>query len=446
MQCITDCDICQDGTISTAIHPMIGDQWSTIVEALPTSLDLEATARQTRALVRRREVRKATDLLRLVLAYAVCDWSLRLVGVWATLIGLAALSDIAVRKRLQHCQQWLGKILVVVLQEHQVQLSARPGVRLRLMDGTRISRPGSKGTDWVLHLSLDLGHLCLDGVEVTDAHSGETLARYPVQPGEIRVGDRGYAYASSLGPVLADDGLLVVRINWQNLPLERDDGSRVEVATLLRDWPPQQAAGEHPVWLPTAQGRFPMRLIIAPLPQEAADRARQRVYKTHRKKGRTPDERTLLAAGFTLLLTNLPTDPWPVTEILQLYRVRWQVELLIKRLKSVGHLDHLRAKDLHLAQVYLLAKLLAALFVDHLIHQVRTRCPAWFQSIQRPVNVWRLTAFGLDLLHMLVRGPLTLEQFLQALPRLERFLCDRPRKRRQQLAVSRLWLQQFVPC
>jgi hypothetical protein len=445
MQCTTNALTCQEEIALTVVPPLLTDQWSTLLQTLPSSLDLELTARATRALVRRREIQRAADLLRLVLVYSVCDWSLRLVGAWATLTGLAALSDIAVRKRLQHCQQWLGQILVALLQAHQLHLQAQPGVRLRLMDGTRVSRPGSKGTDWVLHLSLDLGHLCLDGVEVTDAHSGETLARYPVQPGEICVADRGYAYANSLGPVLASEGRLVVRINWQNLPLEWADGSRVEIARLLRAWPPQQTVVEYSLWLRTAQGRFAVRLVLAALPQEAADRARQQMYKRYSKKGRTPDERTVLAAGFTLLLTNLPADTWPTREVLALYRVRWQVEMLIKRLKSVGHLDHLRAKDPHLAQVYLLGKLLAALFVDHLTQQARYRCPTWFQNCERPVSVWRLAVLGLDAFRTLVRGPLTLDQIVQALPLLERFLCDRPRKRRQQLAVSRLWIEQLLP-
>jgi hypothetical protein len=218
----------------------------------------------------------------------------------------------------------------------------------------------------------------------------------------------------------------------------------VEIVRLLRDWPPQQAVVEHTLWLRTAQGRFAMRLILAALPQEAADRARQQVYKTHSKKGRTPDERTLLAAGFTLLLTNLSVDTWSVQELLALYRVRWQVELHIKRLKSLGHLDHLRAKDPRLAQVYLLGKLLAALLVDHLTQQARCRCPAWFQSRERPLSVWRLTILELDAFRALVRGPLTLDQILHNLPCLERYLCDRPRKRKQQLATSRLWVEQLL--
>ncbi|MGB9593423.1 MAG: transposase [Anaerolineae bacterium] len=82
--------------------------------------------------------------------------------------------------------------------------------------------------------------------------------------------------------------------------------------------------------------------------------ARRKARKAARKnKHRTPDERTLLAAGFVLVLTNLPVSAWPAQDVLGLYRFRWQVEMLIKRLKSLLALDGLRARDPHLAQAYL---------------------------------------------------------------------------------------------
>jgi hypothetical protein len=55
-------------------------------ERLPP--DLEASARASGALRRRREVRSGAALLRLVLAYALSGWPLRLVAVWAAVLGL----------------------------------------------------------------------------------------------------------------------------------------------------------------------------------------------------------------------------------------------------------------------------------------------------------------------------------------------------------------------
>jgi hypothetical protein len=249
-----------------------------------------------------------------------------------------------------------------------------------------------------------------------------------------------------MGPVLAGGSGLVVRINWQSVPLQYQAGDKVDLIAFLRSISPQQPVVEKNVWMQTPQGRFPLRLIVAMLPQEAADRARQRVRKAYRKKGKTPDARTLFAAGFTMVVSNLALELWPADQVLSLYRLRWQVELLFKRLKSLLHLDHLRAHDPQLAQTYLLGKLLSALLLDRLTHQVRRLCPEWFQSLERPVSVWRLTAFLYDSFRHLVRGEITLGKLFQALPHLGRFLCNSPRRRPQQLAHATSFLRRLSFC
>lgn len=141
-------------SVEALANPLIGDGWGEVVGRIP--VDLEATARAAGLMVRNREVRSASDLLRIVLAYALCDWSLRVVGVWSHLIGLGELSDVAVLKRVRSCQVWLGQIVLGCLLARRVEF-AEVGVRLRLIDATCVSRPGSRGTDWRVHLSLDLG-------------------------------------------------------------------------------------------------------------------------------------------------------------------------------------------------------------------------------------------------------------------------------------------------
>ena len=90
-------------------HSLVSDEWTEMSKRIP--VDVEALAQEAKALQRKRKVKSGTDLLRMVLAYSLCDWSLRLVGIWATVIGLADLSDVAVRRRLLNTQQWLGRII-----------------------------------------------------------------------------------------------------------------------------------------------------------------------------------------------------------------------------------------------------------------------------------------------------------------------------------------------
>ena len=72
----------------------------------------------------------------------------------------------------------------------------------------------------------------------------------------------------------------------------------------------------------------------------------------------------MLAADWILLLTSLDPTAAPAPVALELYRLRWQVELAFKRLKSLGHLDQLPAKDPDLARSWLYANLIAAILTD----------------------------------------------------------------------------------
>lgn len=424
---------------------MVVQDWEQLRTILPT--DLDASAEATRALLRRREVRQASDLLRLILVYAVCDWSLRVVGAWAAVIGLATLSDVALVKRLRNSKAWVGHLIVDVLARRMV-LRPQAGVRLRIVDATVITQPGSRGVDWRVHLSLDLGSMCLDGIEVTDAKGGETLARFPSQAGDIRVADRGFAFASGIGAVLADQASIVVRIRWQNLPLQDEQGQRFDIVSWLQDSfrPPVKSPHSVQLWLPTPQGRFAVRLLAASLPLEATERARRRAREQAAKKGYTPDERTLIVAGYILILTNLPSEQWSTEQVLDLYRVRWQIEMHIKRLKSLLVLDGLRAHEPRLAQTYLLAKLLAALLLEQLTTASIQRIPDWLASLYRPLSPWRLATLAWEHLRSVLRGPLLWSTFLDKLPMLQRFLCDSPRKRRQQLASARALLSLLSGC
>ena len=418
--------------------PELGKELEQALAGVRQELDLERTARESGALVRRRGVRRADDLLRIVLGYSVLDWSLRLLGAWCLVLGLADLSKTALRNRLRQANVWVGRLVVLLLWQQKVLFPPPGRVRIRLVDASVISQPGSRGTDWRLHLGFDLGSAGLDWVEVTDAHGGESLTRFAFEPGDLCIADRGYAIRKEVGHVLGSGAWLLARIGWSKLPLEVAAGQPYDLIGWLRQLPPDPTAlpRQAQVWVSTPQGRFELRLIARALPAPAVEEARRRLRKQAHKHGRTVDARSLLAAGCMLLVTNLPETDWPAEQVLLMYRFRWQVELAFKRLKSLLRLDALRAKDPQLAQVYLLGKLLGALLLDRIQRGLAQTYPDWFAALDRPLSLWRLTALLWDEIRTLIRGPVTLIRILSVLPRLGRFLSDEPRKRRSQRALA----------
>ena len=145
------------------------------------------------------------------------------------------------------------------------------------------------------------------------------------------------------------------------------------------------------------------------------------------------------------MVTSLPAAQWTAQDILDLYRLRWQVELIFKRLKSLLHLDHLRAKGPALAQTYLLGKVLAALIIDTMSNRAARRCPALFDLTERPVSPWRWTALCRDVLRSAVRGSLSWRRLLDRLPYLKRYLCiSRRHDRPYQVRVARNLLERLL--
>jgi hypothetical protein len=344
---------------------MIENEWGCILSLLPSDLDESAAAKL--ALVRRREIRCASDLLRLAFAYALCDFSLDQTAAWAALVGIGKLSSPAVFKRLCQAETWLGYLLLQWLREHGLTASLPP-LDVRVLDATVVSGPGSRGTDWRVHLGLDLAHSRISTAELTGPEGGETLLRHHIEPGQIALADRGYGHREGVVSVLQQQGHVVVRIGCHNFPLETTGGQPVE----LPAWMAILRVGEIGDWqvqFRTHNQAWPVRLIALRKTQAAAEQEQARLQHEATRKGRRPDPDSLKAAHFVILITDLSAPQLSATDALELYRLRWQIEMCFKRLKGILHLDHLRAQTPTMARSYLYAKLLGALVVDELCHR-----------------------------------------------------------------------------
>jgi hypothetical protein len=362
-------------------------QWQQLVSQVSAVIDLETSAQETKALVRRREIRSGETLLRLALAYGPGGLSLRSAAAWAGANGLAELSDTAVMNRLRGAADWLGSIAGALLPRGQAGrpvAATLPGRRLRIVDGSVITRPGSHGTDWRLHATYDPASSRFTDLELTDQHGAESFAHATLAPGDVALGDRGYARPGELHAVLQRGADFIVRIGPASLRLLQPDGTPL-VWPALFDKVPAGGTVEQRVMVAKA-GKgikrcgpplFPARLIVSRLPAAAARRAQRRVRRKHSKcrAGGMLQPLTVQSAGFVVILTSLPATV-SAADVLAAYRLRWQVELAFKRLKSLLGLDRLPAKCPALARSWLFAHLILALLIDDLAQDLLDSPPS----------------------------------------------------------------------
>jgi hypothetical protein len=349
-----------------------------VVRHLPPGFDFEATARLRGAFLRPREVKSARALFQLAMAYGGCGMSLRETCAWAAAAGLADLANPSLLERLCKAAPWLGDIVAALISHRAKQepMKRWASYRLRAVDGTSISEPGADGTTWRLHVGYALATGQVDQITLTDMRGAENLQRIAYQPGDIVLADRGYAHARHLRPVIDAGAHFIVRMGWNALRLLKpDDGTPFDLFAALA----AQTDQESEVAVSLDDGlmaeRLNLRLVIRRKSDKEAEAEKKRQIKRANRKGKKIDPRSLQAAHYILLLTSLPTDVFPFTDVLALYRFRWQIELAFKRMKSLAGLDQLEAKKPELAQAWIYAKLIVFLIAEQNAGQVPDSSP-----------------------------------------------------------------------
>jgi hypothetical protein len=347
-------------------------------------------ARECQAFQRARVLASPEDLLYLLLLYSIADLSLReIAGVCAG--SGKPLTDEAVRQRLGACPQWVESLLGKMLPASRLPARRPDPWQLLLCDGSQISGPGARGTDYRWHLAYDPVAQQIRELHVSDVHTGESLTRFALGPGTVVLGDRNFAKAPALVATRRQGAHVVVRMTPQYLKLWTRAGVAFDLVAALR------AAGEQLRVSfalqvrdePRGQG-LPVWIHALHLNEQACNRARRRAHRQARRRGRTPRAQTLFLSEWVLVLTTLPPEELSAEGILELYRIRWQVELVIKRYKSLLAAARMRAqRGSPLATVYLVGKLLFAVLVER--RAMARLGTEWTQMLSvRHATWWRI--------------------------------------------------------
>ena len=340
---------------------LISSDWDIVKGFLPA--DWQESARQCGALRRCRNVDSAETLLRLILLHVAGGLSLRQTTVRAAAFGWATLSDVAFLKRLRASANWLESLCwgLYSCWDWPEGLNTG-GRRWRIVDATTAQEPGATGIDWRVHYVVRLPSLACDFVSVTGVRGGETLCRIPVRAGDVLLADRGYSHRAGVAWVVCQKGDVVVRHQGSNFPLQDRNGHEFDLLAALRGLR-QHDPGTWKVQFEHEGQIWPVWLHAVRKSAAAAERAKEQLRK-ERGEGLQPE--TLELAEYVVVLTSLDPKQFPARQVLGLYRGRWQIELVFKRLKGLLGVGELAKYDPDSAKAWLQAKLLTALLMERL--------------------------------------------------------------------------------
>jgi len=86
--------------------------------------------------------------------------------------------------------------------------------------------------------------------------------------------------------------------------------------------------------------KFPVRLIIDIMPEDVVKKRLLKTNAYNKRKGNNTSDQYKERARFNLFITNIPKENLEAEAIPQIYKMRWQVELIFKAWKSIFGIDN----------------------------------------------------------------------------------------------------------
>ena len=355
----------------------VQEDWGIIKKFLPNDWDNKALS--LGALVRKRKIPNAETLLRVLLIHLVDGKSLRTTAAYAKEAGLCAVNDVALLHRLRASSEWFRWMTVELMKElkgFRLPGKVTKKYRVRLVDGSVINEPGATGSDWRIHYSFSLTGFTCDTFKITSANTGECLQRFPVEKDDLIIGDRAYCKRKGVKHVSMNGGKVLVRYNSGNLPLLSKTGKRWPTIDHLKSLKDGEI-GDWDVWIkdPDDDSLIKGRFCVVKKSKEAAEISIKKAKRSASRHQSKIKPETLVFAKYVCLFTTLNRHGFKKEDILLLYRGRWQVELVFKRLKSIMGIGCLPKHQEDSCIAWLHGKMFIALLVERIYQEAEFFSP-----------------------------------------------------------------------
>jgi hypothetical protein len=318
------------------------------------------------------KITSAENLLRLILLHAGANLALRQTVAWTAASGGPDVSHVTLHKKMRLAAPYLRELVARLTRSAATTPERWAGYEVMLVDGSSFCGPGAEGTDARVHLQLRVVDLEIVDAVIEDRSVGESLKRFTWHEGQLALGDRGYANPPGVASVVEQGADVLVRVNRVALPMWTSEGEPIALMDWLRSLKGYKPSERGVVVRSRKPAReIDGRLIAVRLPAAEAEKARARLRRELGSKATFQD---MEAAQYVVIFATVPVSRMSTEMCLELYRLRWQIELAFKRWKSLCHFDRLPNYRDDTILSWLYAKLLLAL----LMHRMAAGASALF--------------------------------------------------------------------
>jgi Transposase DDE domain len=346
----------------------VARDWNLVLSYLPAGYEeLAVEYKQLQTQYGNAKITTAEQLLRLMFVHVGAELPLRQTVTLVAAAGGPKVAPMRLHMKMRNAPPYLCALLGRMCPDRG---SAAPelwgGYEMCALDATTVCGPGATGTEALLHTKMRLSDLRILEAKVTNNSVGETLKNFNFESAQLAIVDRGYSQAAGITWLRRQGADVLVRLNRGALPVFDEKKELIDVIEWARSIPDDIATERLASILDTSDpdaDRIQGRLVAIRLPPDKAAEARKRV---RREQGKEATAATLEMAAYVVLFTTAPKNRLSAARCLEAYHLRWQVELLYKRWKSLGGLDQLPNERDDTIRAWVYIKLLLGLIVERL--------------------------------------------------------------------------------
>lgn len=196
---------------------------------------------------------------------------------------------------------------------------------------------GGSGPEATAKIQLSFDYLsgCIAALELGSADVPDQNASLHTQmasPGSLHLFDLGYFKYSVFRDLCNQQAYFISRLNPGCLLYDTaETATALDLPTYLSALAGQRH--ETTLYLGTHE-RLPVRVLFEHLPEPVAAERRRKAQVRGKRSQKTRSQPYLSLLSWSIFITNVPASRLDFSQILLLYRVRWQIELIFKLWKS----------------------------------------------------------------------------------------------------------------
>lgn len=325
---------------------------------------------ETKAMCRKTGIQDEKLLLTLCMYYTY-EHSLKDTKNYAENFLSVKISDVGFMKRFARCNNWFKRINESMMKKNSLFYEIPEklkNMKILAVDASDIVSKSAVKQIWRLHYAVDLFSMNSAKYKITTESQGESLKNFSLQKNELVLADRIYATISGIEHCLNSEADFVLRLRNKAFNLYNKDGSKISLQEILKTV--GTTGSDFTVYYINSEKQLkPVRLCAIQKTEEEKLFEREKIRKTESKKQIKISDETKFTRNYFFVITSLDSS-FSCEDIFKLYRLRWQVEMVFKRFKSILNFGSMPTRTEASCEAWLNCKMLTAILIEKFLLSV----------------------------------------------------------------------------